>query len=303
LVCTRVGRENASAEYPAVNPDAPDSAMAIMKQTLTTLLHEHSRSQTDALKLQQERQERFEKEVRDALVRLESKRTYDQKTPRSGFDFEDAVAEFVTSAVRNAPCLVEVTGKTAGLRTRCKKGDLVLRFAQESVFEGAGVVFEAKRDASYTPQKALEELDTARANRNAGAGVFVMARSHAPDGFPTFARFGSNVLVVWDDSNAAADPYLHAAILLGLGLATRAVPVPNFVSPPSGNPTNNSRAARVRGMSQCYRLFLKLRYSYFGNRAHTARRSESRNFGWTVRPNYQEAFRCIEQSALFSQLH
>jgi hypothetical protein len=84
LVCTRVGRENASAEYPAVNPDAPDSAMAIMKQTLTTLLHEHSRSQTDALKLQQERQERFEKEVRDALVRLESKRTYDQKTPRSG---------------------------------------------------------------------------------------------------------------------------------------------------------------------------------------------------------------------------
>jgi hypothetical protein len=83
------------------------------------------------------------------------------------------------------------------------------------------VVFEAKRDASYTVQKALEELDTARANRNVGAGVFVIARSHAPDGFPTFARFGSNVLVVWDESNAAADPYLHAAILLGLGLATR----------------------------------------------------------------------------------
>ena len=70
-------------------------------------------------------------------------------------------------------------------------------------------------------KKALEELDTARANRNAGAGVFVMARSHAPDGFPTFARFGSNVLVVWDETDAATDPYLHAAILLGLGLATR----------------------------------------------------------------------------------
>jgi hypothetical protein len=92
---------------------------------------------------------------------------------------------------------------------------------QESAFDGAGVVFEAKRDSSYTAQKALEELDTARANRNAGGGVFVMARSHAPDGFPTFARFGSNVLVVWDETDAAADPYLHAAILLGLGLATR----------------------------------------------------------------------------------
>ena len=51
--------------------------------------------------------------------------------------------------------------------------------------------------------------------------MFVIARSHAPDGFPTFARFGANVLVVWDEMNAAADPYLHAAILLGLGLATR----------------------------------------------------------------------------------
>jgi hypothetical protein len=48
-----------------------------------------------------------------------------------------------------------------------------------------------------------------------------MARSHATEGFPTFARFGSNVLVVWDETDATADPYLHAAILLGLGLATR----------------------------------------------------------------------------------
>ena len=200
----------------AVNPDAPDSAMSIMKQTLTTLLKEHSRSQAEVLKLHQERQERFEKEIRDALVRLESKRAQDQNSPRAGFDFEDAVVEFVLGAVRGAPCIVEATGNNAGLRTRCKKGDLVVRFTQESAFEGPGVVFEAKRDRSYTAQKALEELDTARANRNAVAGVFVIARSHAPDGFPTFARFGSNVLVVWDEMNAAADPYLHAAILLGL---------------------------------------------------------------------------------------
>jgi hypothetical protein len=152
---------------------------------------------------------------------MESKRAHDQKNPRGGFDFEDAVAEFVIAAVRGAPCLAEVTGNTAGLRNRCKKGDLVIRFTQESAFDGAGVVFEAKRDASYTAQKALEELDTARANRNAVAGVFVMARSHASEGFPSFARFGSNVLVVWDETDATADPYLHAAILLGLGLATR----------------------------------------------------------------------------------
>jgi len=206
----------------AVNPEAPDSPMAIMKQTLTGLLKEHASSQAEAARLQQERQERFEKEVREALVRMESKRTQDQTSPRGGFDFEDAVVDFVTAAVRGAPCVVDATGNTAGLRTRCKKGDLVIRFTEESAFSGVGIVFEAKRDSSYGAQRAITELDAARANRNACAGVFVMARSHASEGFPMFARYGGDVLVVWDEEDPTTDPYLHAAILLGLGLATRA---------------------------------------------------------------------------------
>src|SRR6185295_9466001 len=104
---------------------------------------------------------------------------------------------------------------------RCKKGDAVLRFTTESAFAGAGVVFEAKHDGAYTVQKALDELDAARKNRNAVAGVFVMARSHASDVFPRFARYGSNVLVTWDEQDPATDPYLHAAALLGMALVTR----------------------------------------------------------------------------------
>jgi hypothetical protein len=85
----RLVRETNSARHAvlhAVNPDAPDSPMAIMKQTLTTLLKEHSRSQAETLKLQQERQERFEKDVRDALVRLEAKRSQDQNSPREAWN-------------------------------------------------------------------------------------------------------------------------------------------------------------------------------------------------------------------------
>jgi hypothetical protein len=134
---------------------------------------------------------------------------------------EDAVIDFVVVASRNAPCVLEVTGNTIGARSRCKKGDGVVRFTGESAFAGASVVFEAKRDASYTVQRALDELDTARANRNACAGVFVMARSHASATFPHFARYGRNVIVTWDDADRASDPYLHAAILLGLGLVIR----------------------------------------------------------------------------------
>jgi hypothetical protein len=205
----------------AVNPDAPESPMGIMKVTLTKLLKEHAITHTDLLREQQARQEQFEKEVREALTRIVTKRERDQKSPQGGFDFEDAVIEFVAAATRGAPCVFEATGNSAGTVGRCKKGDAVLRFTSDSAFSGSGVVFEAKRDAACSPQKALEELDTARRNRGAVAGVFVMARSHAGDLFPKFARYGSNVLVTWDETDPETNPYLHAAVLLGMALVTR----------------------------------------------------------------------------------
>lgn len=204
----------------AVNPDAPSSPLAILKDSLTKVLREQAEAQLDVAKRQEERQASFEKEVREALARIETKRTQDQKTPRGGLDFEDAVTSFVRAATQGNTCIFEVTGATAGVG-RCKKGDAVLRFTEESAFAGAGVVFEAKRDATYTVQKAIDELTVARKNRDTGAGVFVMARSHACDGFPGFARYGSNVLVVWDDQDPATDAYLQAAILVGMGLVTR----------------------------------------------------------------------------------
>jgi hypothetical protein len=205
----------------AVNPDAPSSPMAILKASLTKLLQEQASTQLDLAKRQEERQSLFEKEVREALVRIETKRTQDQKTTRGGLDFEDAVMSFVRVATQGAPCVFDVTGATAGVG-RCKKGDAVLRFTAESAFADAGVVFEAKRDGACTIQKALDELDAARKNRDAVAGVFVMARSHASDVFPRFARYGSNVLVTWDEQDPATDAWLHAAILLGMALVTRA---------------------------------------------------------------------------------
>lgn len=158
--------------------------------------------------------------MREALTRIETKRSQDQKSVRGGLDFEDAVISFVRAATQSAACVFDVTGATAGVG-RCKKGDAILRFTGESAFAGAGVVFEAKHDATYTVQKALDELDAARKNRDASAGVFVMARSHASGVFPRFARFGSNVLVIWDDEDPATDAYLHAAILLGMALVMR----------------------------------------------------------------------------------
>lgn len=214
---THLARQDVLA---AVNPDAPASPLSILKTSLTKLLEQQGAAQMELAKRHEQRQLEFEREVREAFVRIETRRTQDLKTTRGGLDFEDAVTLFVREATRGAPCVFDVTGATAGVG-RCKKGDAVLRFTEESAYAGAGVVFEAKRDGTYTVQKALDELDAARKNRDAAAGVFIMARSHASEVFPRFARYGNNVLVLWDDQDPATNAHLHAAILLGMGLVTR----------------------------------------------------------------------------------
>lgn len=221
---SRLMRETSEARkafVSAMNPEVAGSPMAVLKTALTTLLQTHAKSQQEAMKAFQERQTKLDTEIREALARLEERKRGDAKSTRGGFTFQDAVVSFVTQAVVGAPVVVDVTGNSTGARPNCRVGDQVVRFNAESAFAGAAFVVEAKRDASYTVTKALQELEVARSNRDAGIGVFVLARSHAPAGFPSFARHGSDILVVWDDSDEATDPYLHAAILLAFGLTTR----------------------------------------------------------------------------------
>lgn len=205
----------------AINPEGAGSPLAVLKQSLTALLEKQGLAQADAERRSRERQEQLERAIGEALARIETRKAVDRVSPRGGHAFEDAVVQFLADATGGAPCTLEVTGTTVGEVGRCKKGDAVVRFTSESAFAGAGVVFEAKREAGYTAQMALDELDLARKNRNAAAGVFVLARSHAGPTFPGFARHGSNVLVVWDEEDPATDPYLRAAIMVGLGLVSR----------------------------------------------------------------------------------
>ena len=205
----------------AVNPDAANSPMASIKNTLVSLLKEHASSQTELLRLQQSSHEQIAKDIREALARLETRRNHDKRAPQGGHSFESSVICAVGDVLLGAPCTLECTANTVGKLDRCKKGDAVARFHGESAFAGAGVIFEAKHDASFTAQRALTELDEARKNRDASVGVFVMAKSHAPDGFPSFARYGTNVLVTWDEDDSATDPYLRAAVFLGMALVRR----------------------------------------------------------------------------------
>jgi hypothetical protein len=220
---SRLMRETSAAKNAfaaAMNPEVPTSPMAVLKNTLSTLLQDHVKTQKESMALLHERQTKFEQGVREALVRLEERKRGDAKSTRGGFTYEDAVLRFVQRAVQGAPIEVSTTANTVGAKPACKKGDQVLRFTGESVYAGGTLVVEAKRDGGYSVRAALEELELARGNRSAAAGVFVLAKSHAPTAFPAFARYGSAILVIWDDEDEQTDPYLHAAILLGLALAS-----------------------------------------------------------------------------------
>lgn len=205
----------------AMNADTPGSALAILKTSLTTMLEKHAKSQAAVLADFDTRQRKLDSDLREIAARLDERKRGDAQAPRGGRKFEEAVRAFTVHALAGAPLHVEATGDTVGARSACRKGDQVARFHAESIYAGAAVVIEAKREQRYTVAKALEELEIGRSNRSADAGVFVMAKSHAGEGFPTFARYGNDVLVVWDESDEATDPYLQAALFLALGLATR----------------------------------------------------------------------------------
>lgn len=217
-------RENGEARESllrAMNPADPASPIAAIRTAIAEGLAKQSLDQEIFLRQQRERQEQLEKEMREALSRLETRREDDAHSPRGGLEFEKAVAEFIGSMVRGAPITVEETGNTVGARRGCKVGDFVLRYTSEHAFAGASVAIEAKHDASYAEHKALAELDEARANRCAQVGLFIMAASHAPPSFPRLKRCGQNVLVRWDESDSRTDPWLEAAITIALFLVSR----------------------------------------------------------------------------------
>jgi hypothetical protein len=205
----------------AFNVDEPGSPLAVLRTSLTKALEEHAKGQAQSLALMDERQRKLDQDIRESIARLEERKHGDARSTRGGFTFEEAVVRFIQRAVSGAPLIAEPTGRAVGACRGSKVGDLVLRFTNDSLFEGATIVVEAKRDLGFTETKALRELEEARANRTASVGLFVMAKSHAPIGFPGMVRRGQDVIVTWDAEDESTDPYLLAALFLAMALVTR----------------------------------------------------------------------------------
>lgn len=160
--------------------------------------------------------------MRAALAAMRARREEAARSTRHGDDFEAAVVDFVRAAAQRAGDVATGTGQTPGRIRHCKKGDAVVELGPESAAPGARIVIEAKEDQRFDLARARRECDEARRNRAAPVAVFVFSRRTAPAGLSPFARYGDDVVVVWDPDDPAGDVFLEAGLSVARALCTRA---------------------------------------------------------------------------------
>ena len=190
--------------------DNKQSALHKLKLELTTILAAHVESSA-----------KFQEEVKVALGKLVTKRETELRGTQHGGTFQDAVFELIARESQRRGDVAEDTGDQIGLMKGRRVGDVVVELGEESAAAGAKIVFEAKEDRKYALPNAISELEVARKNRGAQVGVFVFSRRTAPAQLEPLARYGENIVVVWDAEDCATDAYLKAGFEIARAICVR----------------------------------------------------------------------------------
>ena len=186
--------------------DSETSALARMRAELLGI----AEKQSDALAA-------FQVE----LAKLNTRREAEARTTAHGNVFETVLLRWLERRAHEAGDVFEATGATTGVIRQCKIGDAVIELGPEHRAAGAKIVFEAKEDQSTKLAAAREEIDTARKNRGAEVGVFVLSARSAPEGWERFRVIGPDLFVTWDADDPASDVFLEAALAVARALVTR----------------------------------------------------------------------------------
>jgi hypothetical protein len=133
------------------------------------------------------------------------------------------VYSFIEDICQRAGDVPEHVGDRTGEIKHCKVGDCVITLGPDCDADGARIACEMKEDASYDLRRSLDDIQTARANRKADIGLFIHSSRTAPVGLKPLARYGNDVVVIWNAEDDATDPYLSAALMICKALAVRQV--------------------------------------------------------------------------------
>jgi hypothetical protein len=168
-----------------------------------------------------EKNSAFQSEVRAMLSAQQARREEAARSTQHGHTFEEQLGEVLVQECNRQGDLPEATGSTTGLIKNCKIGDYVVELGADSAAPGARIVWEAKDDHSYDLKRALAEIEEARKNRQAQIGVFVFSKNAASVGQQPFARYGRDLVIVWDPEDASSDLYVKVACSVARALAIR----------------------------------------------------------------------------------
>jgi hypothetical protein len=188
--------------------DREDSALSRLRRDLTAVLEAEGKRNQD-----------FRTLVESRLEAMAARKKESLRSTAHGGEFEEAAVAVVLGLAAVAGDIGEATGNTPGQIRHCKVGDAVVEVGPESAGAGARIAFEMKEDRSYSVKTALEEIGVARKNRSAEIGVFVFSARTAPAELAGLARYGDDLLVVWDQEDASTDVWLKAALSVARALA------------------------------------------------------------------------------------
>lgn len=152
---------------------------------------------------------------------MKARREESLASTRHGKDFELAAYAFIEDACQKSGDIPEHTGERVGATKHCKVGDCIITLGPDCEAAGSRIVCEMKEDASCDLRRSLNEIETARANRGAEVGLFIHSMRTAPNGLRSLARYGNDIVVVWDAEDELTDTYLSAAIMVCKALAVR----------------------------------------------------------------------------------
>lgn len=184
-------------------------------------LNKLRRELLNVLNGQAEKFAKFQSEVQVSLAKMQARKEEAGRSTQHGNDFETEVFRFVQAEAEKMGDVAEATGKSTGMIKNCKAGDAVVELGSDSAAPGSRVVVEAKEEDGYDLKAALEEIDKARKNRAAETGLFVFSQRTAPEGLERLARYGDDVVVIWDVEDVAADVYLKLGLSVAKALCTR----------------------------------------------------------------------------------
>ena len=190
--------------------DEEGSAISRLRKELMDVLEGHRSRAAD-----------FEVRLERALTAMQTRRETEARTTAHGHAFEDDVCDFVEKAAHKSGDIPDRVGHTTGAISRSKVGDAVITLGDDCAGAGARIVVEAKENAAYTLSMIRDELKVARENREAEVGLFVYSSQSAGNGIPRLARFGNDVVVVWDARDVTTDPYLEAALIIARAIAVK----------------------------------------------------------------------------------